>query len=157
MKRLALGLVILASLTSAPAAVASHGAPGGFVGNWTSVDCATWWEPLPDGSLLVDCSVWGDGSAQTLHIGPGDSPRVTFQDSYASTCANAGSQSTRWIGTGYGEYDADQLWANLTQNGCGAYRPAGPIVFPLHWDPGSDTLWSDGDGDGWGTVWHRAN
>jgi len=165
MKRVALALLMLASLAFAPAALASHGAPSGFVGNWTSVDCATYFEE-PFEVRCLDSGLayaWGDGSLQTLHIGHGDAPRVTYRDSYAIICANAESPSTRWVGAGTGEYVVEEyglaLWVNLTKTGCGNYVFADEVVFSLSWcceDGSIETLFSDPDGDGWGTLWYRA-
>ena len=98
----------------------------------------------------------------TLQIGHGDAPRVTHRDSYATICANAGSPTTRWVGAGTGEYEVDglTLWVHLTKTGCGNYVFADEVVFALFWcceDGSTDTLFSDPDGDGWGTLWYRVN
>lgn len=102
--------------------------------------------------------ILGDGSEMTLRIGRGDTPRVTFEDSYASGCANNESPSTRWIAAGSGEYAPpyETLWANFTKSGCGAFGMGGYSI-QLYHDPGSDTIWEDTDGDGQGTIWRRAH
>lgn len=151
MKRLVLGLLVLASLTFAPAVVAAPGPPASsFTGIWTAVDCASWWE-----DAHLDCSVWGDGSQQTLRIGFGEAPRVTYEDAYASFCFNNGGHSTRWIAAGSGEFDTPYLWVNFTKSGCGEFGTGGYTI-QLYYDPGSDTIWEDTDGDLWGTTWYRA-
>ena len=149
MKGIALGLVVLASLAFAPVALASPSATHGFAGRWTTTDCAT----SPSGE--VHCEVWGDGSLMTLGIGRGDTPRVTFQDVYASSCANAGSPSTRWVGAGTGQYFEIWLFATLNKTGCGTYQMGASVELQFYYDPGSDTLWEDEDGDEWGLIWHR--
>jgi hypothetical protein len=136
MKRLAISLLVLASLAFAPAAMASPGSATGFTGLWTATDV--------------------DGSAMMLRIGVGDQPRVTFQDSYASSCDNAGSPSTRWVGAGTGSYS--EIWLSVTFNktGCGTYQKRSPVELQFYWDEGTDTLWEDEDGDGVGILWYRA-
>jgi hypothetical protein len=148
------GLLILMQLALAPAVLASPGEPTGYTGNWTTIDCATWWEEGPDGHI-VDCDRWGDGSSMTLRIGPGETPRIVFQDDYASSCAVASSPSTRWVGAGSGSYADLGLVVTLTKTGCGTFQAGGSVELGLYHDPGSDTLWEDGDGDGWGIIWQR--
>ena len=145
-------LLLISQLALAPTAVASASSSHGFPGGWTTTDCAAWWE---DGH--IDCGVWGDGSAMTMRIGIGDTPKVSFADSYASSCVNAGSPSVRWVGAGAGFYDDIFLWVNLSKTGCGVYQMGNPVSFQLYHDPGSDTLWEDEDGDGWGYVWYRTS
>ncbi len=122
----------------------------GFPGTWQAVDCAQWWE---DGHLA--CDVWGDGSDLSLSIGRGDTPKVGLQDSYASFCANNGSTATRFVASGYGTYSGGQLTPTYTKSGCGRVGAGGFVGADLYHDPGSDTLWEDPDGDGWGIVWYR--
>jgi hypothetical protein len=133
---------------SAPALFAA-GAPSGFVGGWRTIDCAT------SGDAGADCAVWGDGSVMTLSISPGEAPHAVFQDTYASVCASNGSQSTRWVAVGTGEYDAEYLWLTFTKSGCGSFGMGGYGGVQLYYDPGSDTIWQDEDGDGWGLIWYR--
>jgi hypothetical protein len=33
---------------------------------------------------------------------------------------------------------------------------ADSLVMQFYWDAGSDTLWQDEDGDGYGYIWYRA-
>jgi len=138
------------ALTFAVAAVALAAPSSGFAGVWRSVDCAQWWE---DGH--VDCSVWGDSSQLSLTIGDGTAPRATFQDSYATVCANGGSSATRWVSAGSGAYEDVFLWLTFMKSGCGSFGQGGYGAAQLYHDPGSDTLWEDEDGDGWGIVWYR--
>jgi hypothetical protein len=150
MKRMAIVCLMLGQLSLAPAAVAGHSTTTGFTGSWTTTDCLVWWqEPHPPAD---DC---GDGSTMYLTIGPGDEPRVTFQDSYASSCVNAGSPSFRWIGAGVGAYEDIYLNVELSKTGCGTFQIGGGVAFQFYWDAGSDTVWEDEDGDGWGYVWYR--
>jgi len=153
---MAICLALFVAMPALAAFEAAAGALTGFAGNWTATDCATWWEENEDGSHDVDCSIWGDGSSLTLHIGPGDHPRVVFQDSYASTCANNGSSTERWVAAGSGEYDDIFLWLTFSKSGCGSFGMGGYGGVQLYHDPGSDTIFEDGDGDGWGTNWYRA-
>jgi hypothetical protein len=148
MKRLALGLFVLGSVTLAPAVAASPSASG-FVGNWTTTDCAT----SPTGE--IHCEVWGDGSVMALHVGVGESPKVTFVDFYAGSCANAGSPNTHWVGAGTGTYEDMFLFASLDKTGCGTYQMGSDAGLQFYYDPGSDSLWEDEDGDEWGYIWYR--
>lgn len=150
MKRIAIILVAVASLTLAPTALASPSSTHGFAGNWATTDCAHI-------DSVLRCDVWGDGSPMTLTIGRGDTPRVSFQDSYAISCDLAGSPSTRWIGKGTGYYFEIWLFAPLDKTGCGTYQAGSAIELQFYYDPGSDTLWEDEDGDSAGYIWHRAN
>jgi hypothetical protein len=149
MKRLAIISLVMASLAMAPAANASPSSTHGFAGNWQTTDCAQF-----DGDL--HCDIWGDGSHMTLNIGRGDTPRVSFQDSYASSCDNAGSPSTRWVGQGKGYYFEIWLFAPLSKTGCGTYQAGSGVELQFYYDTGSDTLWEDEDGDGYGLIWYRA-
>lgn len=121
----------------------------GFVGTWVTIDCAT------SGDGVVDCDTWGDGSAMSMTIGPGASPRVTFQDSFATICDQNGSPATRFLATGVGTYEDIYLWVDFDRGGCG-FVQTGPITIQLYHDSGSDTVWQDEDGDGFGYIWHRA-
>ena len=144
MKRLAILLLSAALLLLAP----TTSAASGFVGQWTTTDCAT----SPQGE--IDCDVWGDGSLMAMRIGVGENPRVTFQDFFASSCAAEGP-STHWVGAGRGTYEDVFLFVNLDKTGCGRTQLGSEVVFQLYHDPGSDTLWEDEDGDGWGVIWYR--
>lgn len=162
MRRVSLALLFLASLTFAPAALASH-TPSRFVGIWTAIDCPSVGGAAPDCSVpwfydTLGNPVYGDGSVMTLRIGPGLTPRVTYADSYASYCDKNGSPSTRWVAAGSGEYAPPYLflWANFTKSGCGVFGMGGNSIHLYH-DPGSDMIWEDTDGDNLGTAWSRAN
>lgn len=145
MKRLVILLMSGVLMLYAPTASAASG----FVGQWTTTDCAT----SPEGE--IHCEVWGDGSLMALRIGVGARPRVTFQDFYASGCDNQGSPSTHWVGAGRGVYEDIFLFVELDKTGCGINQLRSDVVFQLYHDPGSDTLWEDEDGDGWGYIWYR--
>ena len=156
MKRLVsagIGLA-LALLALAPAALAAPASATGFTGGWTTTDCVVWWQEPHDPA--EDC---GDGSQMYLGIGPGDTPRMTFQDAYASSCDNAGSPSTRFVGAGRGEYflvEGDlHVGVALHKTGCGHVNQGLDVWLQFYWDSGSDTLWEDEDGDGYGYIWQR--
>lgn len=104
----ALGATVIAisALAISTSAAFASGPPSGFVGNWTTIDCAATGDN-------VDCGVWGDGSVMTLTIGPGETPHAVFQDSYATVCADNDSSATRWVAAGSGEYAGDHLWLQL--------------------------------------------
>jgi hypothetical protein len=121
----------------------------GFTGRWQSIDCASYEGAPPD------CSIWGDGSLQTMTIGPGATPAATYQDAFASVCADNGSPSTRWVAAGSGEYEDIFLWLTFHKSGCGAFGMGGYGGVQLYHDPGSDTIWEDEDGDGYGWIWYR--
>lgn len=149
---------LIATIMSVPAlafaasATFAVGPPSGFAGTWTTIDCAQWWEE----PHIVDCAFWGDASELTLGIGPGSTPAVTFHDAFASVCANSGSRTTRWVAAGTGEFDDTFFWPTYTKSGCGTFGMGGYSGDALYHDPGSDTLWEDPDGDGWGYIWYRA-
>lgn len=156
MKRLAsagLGLS-LALLTVAPAAFAAPAAPTGFTGGWATTDCVVWWQEPHDPA--PDC---GDRSRMILGIGPGGTPRVTFQDAYAVSCDTAGGPATHFVGAGRGEYfvvGSDlHIGVGLLKTGCGHVNQFLDIWLQFYWDAGSDTLWEDEDGDGYGYIWTR--
>jgi len=144
----AMALALLVAVIATPASAATS---SGYTGNWTATDCASWWE-----DAHLDCRQWGDGSSLTLHIGVGEVPRAVFQDSYATFCANNGSPSTRWVAAGSGEYEDIFLWLTFATSGCGTFGNGGYGGVQLYHDPGSDTMWEDEDGDGWGITWYRA-
>lgn len=153
MKRIVLGVMVLASLAVPSTAVASPGTAEGYMGQYSAIDCATWWEENPDGSHDVDCSIWGDGSTMTLQIGRGAKPRVVMTDAHSTGCVNAGLPRV-FTGIGYGVFeDSRNLAVNLPATWCGSVRLDEGASFGLYRDPGSRSLWNDPDGDGWGTVW----
>jgi hypothetical protein len=154
MKRLVSGLVLVASLTLPPTAMASPGDANGFTGAYTAIDCATWWQEDPDGSHDVDCSIWGDGSTMTLQIGRGAKPRVIHIDYYSEWCVDTGLPRV-FKAIGYGEFeDANNLAVTLPTASCGSVLLDVVATFSVYRDAGSRTLWNDPDGDGWGTVWY---
>ena len=101
-----------------------------FAGRWTSTDP-------------------GDGSSQALLVSAGSTPAVTFQDFYASSCANHGSPATQWTSAGRGEVDGDTLYVHFHKSGCGRFN-IGQYDDWYAYDAGSDTLT-----DSFGIVWQR--
>lgn len=97
-----------------------------FVGSWTAPDDA-------------------DGSTQSLAIGGGVADFVlTYRDSFATICQDAGSATTRFQATGSGRLVApDLIEVTLTRQHCGSttFDPFGPIYFS--YDAASDQLFSD--------------
>jgi hypothetical protein len=168
MKRLALGLLILASFSLSPAVVARPIWSDGPAGLWISTDCATFWENV-NGTHAYDCDRFGDKSAMSLDIAEGARPAVRFVDTYATICADAGL-ATRFVGIGYGEFtDPDDLaqtmFVTLTGTWCGTVpmgeRGGIPLSFGQADNPGDDSLWQDSDPNPtpeheWGYVWYRA-
>jgi hypothetical protein len=145
--------IFVASLAVPSTALASPGTAYGFAGQYTAIDCATWWEENPDGSHDVECSIWGDGSTLTLQIGRGAKPRVVFIESSSTWCVDSGFEAV-FKGVGYGTFDdPTNLAVTLPSTWCGSVPLDGTASFGLYRDPGSKTLWWDADGDGWGTVW----
>ena len=138
-----------------PALLGSRSVPG-MSGTWTSLDCATFWVERPDGTHLTDCDRWGDSSIQTLRIGRGDMPAVTFEDSDASSCASS-SDPPLWLGSGTGKYEDIYLFVTLDEGACGTDQPATTLERQLYYDRGSDAMFEDEDGDGFGYVWRRLN
>lgn len=130
-----------------------------FVGVWETTDCAT------DGTS-VDCSADGtqlgdspgDGSRLTLGIarGPEGELRVTARDSFSGDCYGSGSGRTSWRATATGERFDLWLFLDVERSGCAVWAEGEFATHPqLYHDPGSDTLWSDDDGDGWGLIFER--
>jgi hypothetical protein len=119
-----LALALAASPVSAAPAVGSQ-----FAGTWVSTDF--------------------DGSTQVLLVSAGRSPRVTYQDFYASACDNNGSPSTHWVAAGRGTVTDDLLEIVYHKSGCGWFTigPYGDFYF---YDSGTDTLT-----DSVGNVWTR--
>ena len=126
MKRLALGLSLVARLAFAPSVSAAQTQ---FSGMWVSTDPA-------------------DGSTQVLLISAGDTPAVTYIDFYASSCANRGSPTTHFTAAGHGVVDADTLVVDFHKSGCGRSGMGGS-TFGSTYDSG--TLVDD-----FGIVWDRA-
>ena len=156
MKRhLAVGLILIGLLGLPGAALAAPPSHPDLAGTWYTIDCAQWWE----GGVPVDCSVWGDGSTIYLTIGPGNAPVAWLYDTYAQVCEDNG-EPPYWIALGMGSWEVDEP-SNRTLNigfrlaGCGTLEKDNSYTIGLYWDPGSDTMWNDPDGDGWGLTWRR--
>jgi hypothetical protein len=126
MKRLALGLSLVALLAFAPSASAAQSQ---FSGRWVSTDPA-------------------DGSTQVLSVSAGDAPAVTYIDFYASSCASHGSPTTLFAAAGRGVADVDTLVVDFHKSGCGRSGMGG---FTLGWTYDNGTLVDD-----FGIVWYRA-
>jgi len=124
------------------------GTATGFEGTWSSTDCAQWWT---DGGA-TDCARWGDGSTLRLTIGSGERPAATYDD---ASCLASGAAPTAFTALGTGMYERPFLWIVFDRRGCDSFGAAGDGRLQLYRDPGSDTLWEDEDGDGWGLIWHR--
>ena len=122
----ALSLAMVASPVGAAPAVGSQ-----FAGMWVSTDP-------------------GDGSTQTLQVGAGASPRVTYQDFYASSCDNNGSPSTHWVAAGRGWVSDDLLEIVYHKSGCGLFS-IGEYYDYYEYNAGADTLT-----DSSGTTYYRA-
>ena len=120
-----LTLALAASPVSAAPAVGSQ-----FAGLWVSTDF--------------------DGSTQVLDVAAGGTPRVTYQDFYASSCDDHGSPSTHWVAAGRGWVDGDLLVIEYHKSGCGFFTIGGYADFYTY-DAGTDTLT-----DSVGIVWTRA-
>jgi hypothetical protein len=127
LKRLAFGLLILGQLWLAPAALASGSV---FAGTWTSTD-------VPD------------GSTQLLSVSANATPTVTYQDLFASGCANNGARSTHFAAVGMGSISGTALDVSFARSGCGAFQ-LGAFDLPFAYDADTDTLV-----DGFGITWHR--
>ena len=153
------------------AGVSAQPVLGGFQGSWITVDCSD-----GGGDVDPDCGVWGDGSAISMQIGFGKTPKVVIKDSYASACALGGAASTKWSGSGTGWYTQDvapdgapgpiYLHVQLARAGCGTFRtlgdlgrdmPPGDTELVFYHDLGSDTIWFDPDGVNGGLDWNRTN
>jgi len=101
-----------------------------FAGRWTSTD--------PD-----------DSSSQVLVVSGGDTPTVTFQDFFASACANHAGPASHWVSAGLGEVDGDTLYAHYHKSGCGGFS-IGAYDDWYQYDAGTDTLT-----DSFGITWYR--
>jgi hypothetical protein len=123
---LAILLVVAGAHAIAPAASAASSV---FAGTWVSIDT--------------------DGSQQTLAIGQGPTPVVTYQDFYASSCAADGSPSSHFVATGRGTIDGSSLAVDFRNGGCGRVR-IGPFGLSFQHDGDSGTLTDD-----FGVTWYR--
>jgi hypothetical protein len=122
----ALSLALMASPVGAAPAVGSQ-----FAGMWVSIDP-------------------GDGSTQTLQVAAGGTPSVTYQDFFASACANNGSPSTHWVAAGRGWVTGDLLEIEYRKSGCGFFTIGGYYDY-YEYNAGADTLT-----DSSGTTYTRA-
>jgi len=120
------GAMLLAAMVSSVASAATNQ----FSGRWTSTDP-------------------GDGSSQVLLISAGSAPAVTFQDYFASVCADHGSPATQWTSAGRGEIDGDTLYVAFHKSGCGSFS-IGQYQDFFWYDAGNNTLT-----DSFGIVWQR--
>ena len=111
----ALSLAMTAAPVGAAPAVGSQ-----FAGLWVSTD------PV-------------DGSTQMLKIGAGASPSVTYQDFFASSCADHGSPSTHWVSAGRGSVEGDLLFIAFHRSGCGWFS-IGAYEDYVAYDAGNDTV-----------------
>jgi hypothetical protein len=174
MKRLALVLVVLLTLTLAPSASAKPSWTNTrMAGLWITTDCVT---DATDGTHYYDCGlpggplsgIPGDASAMSLDIAAGAVPMVRFVDTYSTYCANNG-KPYRFIATGYGtftvppETEARTMIVTFTKSWCGTEpNDFAPGEAGLHLnqadDPSFDSLWDDNpDQTDWGYLWERAN
>jgi hypothetical protein len=122
--------VALAALVWAAPVGAAPAMGSQFAGMWVSTDF--------------------DGSTQTLQVSAGATPRVTYQDFYASGCDNHGSPSTHWVAAGQGWVDGDILVIDYHKSGCGFFTIGAYSDF-YEYDAGTDTLT-----DSVGITWARA-
>jgi hypothetical protein len=119
--QVAMAFFLAASVASAASSV--------FAGTWISTDT--------------------DGSTQALVVSGGSSPKVTYEDFFASSSANNGSPATHWVSAGTGSIDCDTLWVDFHKSGCGAFS-IGAYSDSYTYDSGTDTLT-----DSFGIVWSR--
>ncbi len=151
MRRAAAALAIFAIL-AVPTAAAARTVDG-HVGVWQTIDCAQWESADP---TEFRCDIWGDGSTLQISITGGRVPVVTLRDTYSDWCS-VNASSHVWTGTGYGTYtDPGQMETTFLRGGCGSLQFEAPwSIGSLYWDEGSDQLWNDPDGDGWGYHFWR--
>jgi hypothetical protein len=122
----------------------------GFGGSWRATNCATHESELPDGHP-VDCERWGDGTTLMLWIEPGQGSAVTMTGARVGSCRGRGGVASDPPAPGPGSF----LLLEFQQADCGGVGLGDDQTVWLYHDPGSDTLWLDDDGDGWGLIWHR--
>lgn len=133
--RIAIRLALLAALlivAAAGIAALGGGSKGGtpFEGTWTSTDP-------------------GDGSRQTLVVGPGMTPTVHFEDAFSIMCAQAGDASTLFEAAGPGVIEGSRLTANFGDSGCVTWRVP-DLTIALDYNASADTVIDDT-----GIIWHR--
>jgi hypothetical protein len=120
---------LLAGLVGLALAPAVSAADTGFAGTWVSTDT--------------------DGSTQALAIGRGSTPAVTYQDFYATSCADDGAPSAHFVATGRGTISGDWLGVEFRNGRCGRHA-IGPFGLGFSYDSGNDTLTDD-----FGITWYR--
>ena len=118
------GLLLAALITGIASAATSP-----FTGRWTSTDT--------------------DDSFQALLISAGPAPAVTYEDYFASSCADNAGPATHWVGAGRGWVDGDILYVTFHKSGCG-YFSIGEYTDWYTYDAGTDTLT-----DSFGITWYR--
>ena len=123
-----------------------------IAGTWTTTHCATWEKPTASG-VIVDCARWGDRSTLTLVIGGALRPVASLADTSGGRCTSA--DPGVHTPTTHPEFGSAGLFLRLDFPACTAAAIAVGGLDIYH-DPGSDSLWDDPDGDGWGHLWHRA-
>jgi hypothetical protein len=123
---LALWLLVSGILAMAPAVSAAGSV---FGGTWVSIDT--------------------DGSTQALAVGQGATPAVTYEDFFASSCADGGAPSTHFVATGRGTIDNATLFVEFRNGGCGR-SAIGPFGLGFTYDASGDTLTDD-----FGITWFR--
>jgi hypothetical protein len=121
-----------------------------FGGRWTATNCATYESELPDGHP-VDCARWGDSTTLALRIEPGEPSAVTMTGADIRSCRGRGRVASDPPAPAPGLF----LLVHFQRPECGDLGLGPDQTVWLYHDPGSDTLWLDDDGDGWGLLWHR--
>jgi hypothetical protein len=125
-------LAALLVIAAAGIATLGGGSGGGtpFEGTWTSIDP-------------------GDGSAQTLVVGPGANPMVHFEDAFSIMCDQTGDATTLFVAEGPGEISTYRLTAHFPESGCVTWRVS-PFDATFDFNPEADTLLDDT-----GITWRR--
>lgn len=154
------GLLLVASLVviaiAAIVVVAGQAKPTpptiGFIGTWTTRDCATWWVNAATEDTQ-DCERWGDGTELTLRIDAADPGAVTLVGPNVVSCTGVPDRPRQGIPPfpGAGNY----MLVHLESTACGDITLAEDATLDFYRDFGSDTIWLDPDGDGWGLNWSR--
>jgi len=175
-KRLAISLVIVASLAAAPVALAKPSwSNTRMAGLWITTDCVTAGVPPAPSDHYFDCGmpgpvsgIPGDASAMSLDIASGAVPAVRLVDTYATYCVTNGLPA-RFVATGYGRFtvppetEARTMVVTLTDSRCGDESSGlAPIEMGLYLGqaehPTGDSLWDDDPGNtDWGHLWERGD
>jgi hypothetical protein len=131
-RRLLKGVIALWLVTAGVLALTPTVSAAGsiFAGTWVSTDT--------------------DGSTQTLAIGRGPTPAVTYEDFSARFCVDGGAPSSHFVATGQGAIDDATLWVAFRNGGCGRFA-IGPFGLGFRYDSSTDTLTDD-----FGITWHRS-